>query len=151
MDQIFHKSREEIWFWSIFVTLGERCQGFGPARLTPKVADIIPGSPIALEGMPPTDGLLAGIVWLSLTLVGSLRDFCCCTCCRKHGRWRPEYLEGLDTIQCFLPQGQLFSGYPFRWLKRQQCGPRWGSGKEHETGGKGGRAQLLKEWNSPRR
>ena len=39
--------------------------------LTPKVANIIPGSPIAFEGMP-TDGLLADIVCLSL--VGSLRD-----------------------------------------------------------------------------
>ena len=38
------------------------------------MANIIPGSPIALEGMPPTDGLLAGIVCLSPALVGSLRD-----------------------------------------------------------------------------
>ena len=45
-----------------------------PAGLTPKVANIIPGSPIALEGMPPTDGLLAGIVCLSPVLAGSLRD-----------------------------------------------------------------------------
>ena len=44
-----------------------------PVELTPKVANIIPGSPIAFEGMP-TDGLLAGIVCLSPTLVGSLRD-----------------------------------------------------------------------------
>ena len=29
---------------------------------------------IALEGMPPTDGLLAGIVCLSPALVSSLRD-----------------------------------------------------------------------------
>ena len=42
--------------------------------LTPKVANIIPGSPIALEGMPPTDELLAGIVCLSPTPAGSLRD-----------------------------------------------------------------------------
>ena len=42
-----------------------------PAGLTLKVANIIPGSPIAFEGMP-TDGLLAGIVCLSPT--GSLRD-----------------------------------------------------------------------------
>ena len=49
---------------------------FGPkeaAGLTPKVANIIPGSPIAFEGMP-TDGLLAGIVCLSPTLAGSLRN-----------------------------------------------------------------------------
>ena len=38
------------------------------------MANIIPGSPIALEEMPSTDGLLAGIVCFSLTLVGSLRD-----------------------------------------------------------------------------
>ena len=45
-----------------------------PAGLTSKVANIIPGSPIALEGMPPTDGLLAGIVCLTPTLGDSLRD-----------------------------------------------------------------------------
>ena len=37
------------------------------------MANIIPGSPIAFEGMP-TDGLLAGTVCLSPTLVGSLGD-----------------------------------------------------------------------------
>ena len=37
------------------------------------MANIVPGSPIAFEGMP-TDGLLAGIMCLSLILVGSLRD-----------------------------------------------------------------------------
>jgi len=41
--------------------------------LTPKVANIVPGSPIALKRMPPTDGLLAGIVCLSPTLAGPLR------------------------------------------------------------------------------
>ena len=35
---------------------------------------MIPGSPAALEGMPPTDELPAGILCLSPTLVGSLRD-----------------------------------------------------------------------------
>ena len=44
-----------------------------PAGLTPKVANIIPGSPTALEVMP-TDVLLAGIVCLSPILAGSLRD-----------------------------------------------------------------------------
>ena len=37
------------------------------------MVNIIPGSPVAFEGMP-TDGFLAGIVCLSPTLVGSLRD-----------------------------------------------------------------------------
>ena len=60
----------------MFVTLGEGWQGFGPKRpagLTPKVANIIPGSLIAFEGMP-TDELLAGIVCLLPTIAGSLRD-----------------------------------------------------------------------------
>ena len=38
------------------------------------MASIIRGSPTALEGMPPTDGFLAGIVRLSPDLGGSLRD-----------------------------------------------------------------------------
>ena len=38
------------------------------------MANIAPGSPIAIEGMPPIDGLLAGIMCLSPTLVHSLRD-----------------------------------------------------------------------------
>ena len=38
------------------------------------MANITHGSPIALEGMPPTDGLLAGIVCLSPALACSLRD-----------------------------------------------------------------------------
>ena len=45
-----------------------------PSGLTLKVANIAPGSPIAIEGMPPIDGLLAGIMCLSPTLVHSLRD-----------------------------------------------------------------------------
>ena len=45
-----------------------------PTGLNPKVTNIVPGSPIALEGMPPTDGLLVGIVCLSPALASSLRD-----------------------------------------------------------------------------
>ena len=37
------------------------------------MANIVPGSPAALEGMPPTNGLLAGIMCLSPTLAGLLR------------------------------------------------------------------------------
>ena len=37
------------------------------------MANIIPGSPIAFEGLP-SEGLLAGIVCLSPALVGSLGD-----------------------------------------------------------------------------
>ena len=38
------------------------------------MTNIISGSPIALEWMPPTDELPAGIVHLSPALLGSLRD-----------------------------------------------------------------------------
>ena len=38
------------------------------------MANIVPGSPITLEGLPPTDGLLAGIVCLSPALAASLKD-----------------------------------------------------------------------------
>ena len=61
----------------MFATFGEGWQGFGakwPAELTLKVANTIPGNPIALEEMPPTDGLLASIVFLSPVLDSSLRD-----------------------------------------------------------------------------
>ena len=67
----------EFWSEGMFITLGEGCQQFGPkypVELTPKVATFTPRSPAALEGMPPTDGLLAGIVCLWPTLAGSLRD-----------------------------------------------------------------------------
>ena len=51
------------------------------------MASIIPGSPTALEGMPPTDGFPAGIVCLSSALACSLRDAVVAhVCCRKHGR-----------------------------------------------------------------
>ena len=42
-------------------------------RLTPKVANIVLGSLVALKGTPPTDGLLACIVCLSPALAHSLR------------------------------------------------------------------------------
>ena len=41
--------------------------------LTPKVANIIPGSPVVFERMPAV-GLLAGTVCLSPALAGPLRD-----------------------------------------------------------------------------
>ena len=79
MRQQTRYSKKVEWNGSrgMFVTIREGWQGFGPKRpavLIPKVANIIPGSPIALEGMPPTYGLLAGIVCPSPTLACSLRD-----------------------------------------------------------------------------
>ena len=40
------------------------CRPKWPAELTLKVANLVPESPVALEGMPPTDGLLEGTVCL---------------------------------------------------------------------------------------
>ena len=43
-------------------------------RITFNLANIITGGPIALEGMPPTDGFLVGIVCLPPTLASPLTD-----------------------------------------------------------------------------
>ena len=69
--------------------------------------------------------------------IGLTERRCWGTCCKKHGRWRPEYLERLDIIQYLSPKGQLFSGCPSRRLWRHHCGPGWLCSEEHETGGKG--------------
>ena len=69
------------------------------------MASIVPGSPVALEGMPPTDELLAGIVCLSPTPAGSLRV------AHVVGNMEDEglnlYRDGYYTV--FPSQGQLFS------------------------------------------
>ena len=67
----------------MFVTLGEGWQEFvpkQPAGLTPKVANTAPGSPVSLEGMPPTDGCLSPALTSSLRnaavahVVGNMED-----------------------------------------------------------------------------
>ena len=67
------------------------------------MANIVPGSPIALEGIPPTDGLLVGIVCLSPTLAGSLRD----AVVHVTGNMEDEgwNIQRLDIIQYFSPKG----------------------------------------------
>ena len=78
------------------------------------MANTIPGSPIALERMP-TDGLLAGIVCLSPTLAGSLRD---AVAAHVAGNVEDEDLNIQRdwVIQYLPPKGQLFSGCPSRRL-----------------------------------
>ena len=73
------------------------------------MANIIPGSPIAFEGMAK-DGLLAGVECLSPALAGPLRD---AVVAHVVGNMEDEglnYLEGVDITQYFPPKGQLFSG-----------------------------------------
>ena len=101
----------------MLVNLREGWYGFGPkqtARLTPKVSNIIPGSPIAFEGMP-TDGLLAGTVCLSPTLAGSLGD---ADVAHVVGNMEDEGLkiERGWILYSSSSQGQLFSGCPSRRL-----------------------------------
>ena len=58
----------------MFVTLGEGWQGFGPKQPAGLTSNIIPRSPIAVEGILPTGGLLVGIGCLSPALASLLRN-----------------------------------------------------------------------------
>ena len=99
------------------------------------MANIIPGSPIALEGMPPTDGLLAGIVCLSPALVGSLRDAVI-----VHVVGNME-AEGLNTQRDWilysisLPRASCFLVVPPENCRSNTVGLDRAQ-EEHETGGK---------------
>ena len=79
------------------------------------MANIVPGRPIALEGMPPTDGLLAGIVCLTPTLVDSLRDAVAAHVVRNR---EDEGLNIRDWIlySIFLPRSSYFLVVP-----REDC------------------------------
>ena len=61
----------------MLAAIGIGGKGLGPNGLQDylsKWQNIVPVSPIDLEGMPPTNELLAGIVCLSPTQAGPLRD-----------------------------------------------------------------------------
>ena len=83
--------------------------------------------------MPPTDELLAGIVCLSPALLGSLRD---AVVALVVGNMEDEGLNiQTDWIlySISLPKASYFLVIP-----PEDCrGNIVGSGKEHETGGKG--------------
>ena len=96
------------------------------------MANIISGRPIVLEGMPPTDGLLAGIVCLSPTLLGSLGD---AVVAHVVGNMEDGYLERLDSMQHFFPKGQL-SWLSLKLIVKATLWAWQGSGEEHKTGGK---------------
>ena len=75
---------------------------------------------------------------------------CCCTCCRKHGRWRPDYLEGLDIKQLFPSQRPSILWLSLQKIVEATLWPQRGLRKRAWNRSKGDRAQLLKEWHSPR-
>ena len=149
---MFNKSGVEIWSRGMFVALGEGWLGFGPKRpagLTPKVANIVPGSPIALEAMPPTDGLLAGIVYLSPTLEFHWEVLL------LHMLWETWKVKawisrGVGYYTVFPSQGPAI--FWLSWKKNAEA-TLWdqtGLTKRAWNRLEGGRTQLLKEWHSPK-
>ena len=114
-----------------------------PSGLTLKVANIIPGSPIAFEGMP-TDRLLASIVCLSSTLAGSLRD---AVVAHVVGHMENEGLNIYrDRIlySISLPRASYFLVVPPEDCKGNIVGLDGAQEKSMKQEGRG-RAQLLKE------
>ena len=62
--------------WHMFAAIGKGRKGLGPNSFQDSLSkwrNIVRIRPIDLEGMPPTNGLLAGIMCLSPTLAGLLR------------------------------------------------------------------------------
>ena len=107
------------------------------------MANIVPGRPIALEGMPPTDGLLAGFVCLTPTLVDSLRDAVAAHVVRN----RED--EGLNIRDWILYSISLPSASYFLVVLQEDCKgntvcPDKAQEKSVKQEGRG-RAQLLKE------
>ena len=100
------------------------------------MATIIPGSLIALEGMPSTDGLLSGIVCLSLALGHSMRD---AVDAHIVGNMEDEGLNiQTDWIlySISLPKASYFLVIPPEDCRGNIVAPD-GAQEEHETGGKG--------------
>ena len=107
------------------------------------MTNIILRSPVALEGMPPTDGLLAGIVCLTPTLVDSLRDAVAAHVVRN----RED--EGLNIRDWILYSISLPSASYFLVVLQEDCKgntvcPDKAQEKSVKQEGRG-RAQLLKE------
>ena len=50
-----------------------------------------------------------GRYYVSVTCLSSFTErSCCCMCCRKHGRWRADNLEGLILYSISLPRASCF-------------------------------------------
>ena len=107
-------------------------------------ANIIPRIPTALEGMLPTDGLLAGIVCLSPTLAGPLRD---AVVAHVVGNMEDEGLNiQRDWIlySISLPRASYFLVVPPEDCRGNILGLDSAQEKNMKQEGRG-RAQLLKE------
>ena len=105
--------------------------------LTPKVANIVPGSPVALKWMPPTDGLLAGIVCLSHTLAGPLRNTVVAHVVGNMedeglNIWRDWILHSVS-----LPRASCFLVVPPEDCRGHIVGLEWAQEKSMKQEGKG--------------
>ena len=101
-------------------------------RLTPKVANIVPGSPIAHEGMPPTGGLLAGVVCLPPTLAGALRS---AVVAHVLGNMGDEGLNLLRVLNSFsLPKASHFLIVPPESCRGNIVGPNKAHAKSTTSG-----------------
>ena len=147
---MFHKSGVEIWSRGMFVTFRRvvRVWAQMACRANSQSGKHYPWKP----NCPWND---ATNRWTSsrhcvpvICPSGFTEKCCCCTSCRNRGRWRPEYLGGLDIIQYFPPKNQLFSGCPLEDCRGNTVGPDGAQEKSNRR--EGGRAQLLQEWHSPR-
>ena len=150
---MFHKSGVEIWSGGMFVTLGERVVRVWAqtgCRANSQSDKHYPQKP-SCPWRDATNRWTSSRYCVPVTHPSRFTErCCCCTCYRKHGRWRPESLEGLDVIQYFLPKGQLFSGLSHQKIVDATLWAQMGLMKRAWNRRDGGRAQLLKEWHSPR-
>ena len=101
------------------------------------MTSIIPGSPTALEMMPPTDGLLADIVSLLPALAGSLRDAAVAHVVGNMedeglNIWRDWILHSVS-----LPRASCFLVVPPEDCRGHIVGLEWAQEKSMKQEGKG--------------
>ena len=101
------------------------------------MTSIIPGSPTALEMMPPTDGLLADIVSLLPALAGSLRDAAVAHVVGNMedeglNIWRDWILHSVS-----LPRASCFLVVPPEDFRGHIVGLEWAQEKSMKQEGKG--------------
>ena len=108
------------------------------------MANIVPGSPIALEGMPPTDGLLAGIVCLSPALVGPMRGAVVAHVVGNMEDEGPNIWRDWILYSISLPKASYFLVVPPESCRANIVGPDGAQEKSKKQEGRG-RPQLLKE------
>ena len=151
MDQMFHKSGVEIWSRDMFATFRRvvRVSAQTACRANSQSGKHYPWKPSCL--WRDASWCISSRHCVPVARPSGFTERCWChTCCRKQGRWRPEHLERLDIVQYFLSQGpaifwlslwNVVEATLWVWLRLR---------KRAWNRSKGGTAQLLKAWHSPR-